>query len=117
MKFVSYDVLLSGLKKNLFLKEGICLGKTVDSFFLGPILSHKLCSNCVYLRTISSVSFDACKFYSLSNAEENSLKKLFQNRSKEIKENDVVEFRNKKIRFTHYIMPVPGCNHKSHEKK
>lgn len=114
MNSIKYSELL-GTKKSLFVKKGICLGKTSNSYFIGPILSKRLCSNCVYLRIISSVSYKINKFVSVSKAEEDFLRKFSS--KKEIKENGVIEIRGKRIYFTHYIMPVPGCSHKPYEKK
>lgn len=118
MNSIKYNDLL-GTENSLFVKRGICLGKTSNSYFIGPILSKRLCSNCVYLRIISSVSYKISKFLNVSKAEEDFLMKFSskQGMIEKIKENSIIEIRNKKIYFTHYIMPVPGCSHKSYEKK
>lgn len=118
MNLIKYNQLLD-TKNDIFLKKGLCLGKIKNSYFLGPVLSRNLCLNCICLRTISSVSYKTNKFVNLSKMEEDfliqfSLKKKVM---ADIQRGGVIEIRNKKIYFTHYVMPVPGCDHESYEEK
>lgn len=118
MNSIKYNELL-GTGNNLFIKRGICFGKTNNSYFIGPILSKRLCSNCVYLRIISSISYKINKFVNVSKTEEDFLIEFSSKKEmiEKIKENSVIEIRSKRIYFIHYIMPVPGCSHKPYEKK
>lgn len=118
MNVIKYNELLA-TGNSLFVKRGICLGKTKGSYFIGPILSKHLCSNCVYLRITSSVSYKIGKFISISKTEEDFLVKLLskEQTAEKMKEAGIIEIRSKRIYFTHYIMPVPGCSHRPYEKK
>lgn len=91
----------------------LIIGKTRDSFLIGPKIFKNFCLICFKKRILSSNFFEVKDYISMTVEDIRQIKRILVTNKNQAAHNSMIEYplKNKKQKIVHFILAVPCCNY------